>query len=217
MKKYLLFIISFFYLSSYAQYKDEQVAQLMNETIAHNMLFEVIPDSISKVPKTNINLKVIGWDFMQYADNIQITKDSISFNQKLHNQKLNNLLIDSYSLMLNLKVGDSDVIFYLDTGSQISFINSSEESKLRSFCSQNKLDSIGLAGFANIRVEKFKLFKNVSISSGKTVKIIPQLMMRYPSNNNIPNAPVESLLGQDILQLFSKTIIDIKHNTFILE
>jgi hypothetical protein len=31
------------------------------------------------------------------------------------------------------------------------------------------------------------------------------------------NAPEQGLLGQDILQLFTKRIIDIKNNTFILE
>jgi len=189
----------------------------IGEVVTKNMLFTVIPDSISKFPKINVVLKVIGWDFMQYADNIQITKDSINFNQKLNNQKLNNLLMDGPTLLVNIRIGDSTVPFFLDTGSQSSFINSSEESKLSPFGSQNKLDSIGVGGFANIRVEKIKLFKNVSISSGTTIKIIPGLMMRYPSENNMQYYFNESILGQDILQLFSKAIIDIKNNTFILE
>jgi hypothetical protein len=150
------------------------------------------------------------------ANNIQLTNSALTFNKKLKNQNLNNLVIDWDKPLINLKVGVSDMIFLLDTGSQTSFINSSEESKLSSCDSQNKLDSIGVAGFLGIKIEKYKLFENVSVSSGNTEKIIPKLMMRYPSEG-MQNAPEQGLLGQDILQLFTKRIIDIKNNAFILE
>jgi len=187
----------------------------IGEIVAYNMLFLIWPDSISKFPKTNINLRVIGWDFMYRADNIQLTNSAIIFNQKLINQQLNNLLIDFDKPLVNLEIGASDVTFLLDTGNQCSFINTSEESSLSSFDYHDKLDSIGVGGAFGIKVEKYKLFNNVSISSGNTKKI-SNLMMRYPSEG-MQNAPEQSLLGQDILQLFTKRIIDIKNNTFILE
>jgi len=188
----------------------------IGKNIAYNMLFYIWPDSISKVPKTNIYLRVIGLDFMHTADNIQLTNETIIFNQKLKNQKLNNILMDGDKPLINIQIGASDVIFLLDTGSSMSFINSSEKFKLNSFDFQNELDSDGVSGILGVYVEKYKLFNNVPISSGCTQKIIPKLKMRYPSKG-IQNAPEQSLLGQDILKLFTKRIIDIKNNTFILE
>lgn len=188
----------------------------IGKIITYNMLFLIFPDPISKITKTNIDLRIIGWDFMYRADNIQLTDSTITFNQKLKNKQLENFLIDWDKPLVNIQIGGSNVIFLLDTGNQSSFINSSEEIKLNSFVSQNKLDSIGVGGFFGIKVERYKLFNNVPISSGSSEKIISNLKMRYPSEG-IQNAPEQSLLGQDILQLFTKKIIDIKNNTFILE
>jgi len=86
----------------------------IGEIVANNLLFFIFPDSISKVPKRNISLRVIGWDFMHTADNIQLTNENVIFNQKLNNTKLNNFLIDGSVPLINIQIGDSDVIFLLD-------------------------------------------------------------------------------------------------------
>ena len=77
----------------------------IGEIVIYNKFFWLIPDDREQLVTPEgeflLSARIIGWDFLRQANNIQFTENDIIFNQLLDTPHLNNFLIDNVRGCLN--------------------------------------------------------------------------------------------------------------------
>lgn len=192
-----------------------------------NVIFCVLPDSTLSVQYNGEDIYnlggLIGWDVIRAFDNLVFdnTNSMLSFNLpgKTPPTITGNLLVTGLHPYVEVMSGTDRLIFDMDTGANVGMLTYRYGQQYPNRIADAKSETIQGGGIGGVTSEKVYKISNFPLTVGAThtvpsVEVLAQEDWYYSSQLTVP---VDGVLGQNIIQLYDRMIIDIPTMSVTLE
>lgn len=192
-----------------------------------NVIFCVLPDSTLSVEYNGKNRYdlggLIGWDVIRAFDNLVFDNSSgtLSFNVPMQTPPAvtGNLMAAGLHPYIEVMSGTDRLVFDMDTGANVGMLTYRYGQQYPNRIAGAASGTVQGGGIGGVTSEKVYQLSNFPLTVGAP-RIIPSIEVLAGEDwyySNQLSVPVDGVLGQNIIQLYDRMIIDIPTMSVTLE